>query len=215
MEGKRAPFVRWSGRSIPECKPLPGSGRNSLQHDGEWRRFPKRMAPCSSLRPQQPGKPPGAESVLYSFTGGADGGEPTGDIIDDSGVFYSTSQRGGNVGPNCPHLTLGCGTVFSLTAPASRGGAWTESVLHAFDFADGASPAADSSRRTALFTAQRFLGAGAEHATAAVPSSRLRRCNLHPATWARPASLARRRLRGDFAARRSSSLDGRLTTTET
>jgi hypothetical protein len=30
----------------------------------------------------------------------------------------------------------GCGTVFSLTPPASPGGSWTETVLHAFSGGD-------------------------------------------------------------------------------
>jgi uncharacterized protein YceK len=110
------------------------------------------------LAPPAAGKTAWTESVLYSFTGGADGGEPTGDLIDDAGVFYSTTQRGGGVGSSCPHLTLGCGTVFSLTAPARGSGAWTESVLHAFDFADGAAPAAGLLEEDGAFYGTTILG---------------------------------------------------------
>ena len=65
------------------------------------------------------------ESVLYNFTGGADGAQPSGGLIfDAAGSLYGTTNYGGNV--NC---SLGCGTVFKLT-PAS--GSWTESVLYTF-----------------------------------------------------------------------------------
>jgi uncharacterized repeat protein (TIGR03803 family) len=62
------------------------------------------------------------ESVLYSFTGGADGGTPYGGlVIDADGNLYSTTYAGG---------TSGAGTVFELSP--GEGGAWTESVLHSF-----------------------------------------------------------------------------------
>jgi len=65
------------------------------------------------------------ESVLYSFTGSADGGQPSGSLIfDASGSLYGTTNFGGN--GNC---NMGCGTVFKLT-PASSG--WTETVLYTF-----------------------------------------------------------------------------------
>jgi uncharacterized repeat protein (TIGR03803 family) len=65
------------------------------------------------------------ETVLYSFTGSADGGQPSaGLILDASGNLYGTANFGGS--GNC---NLGCGTVFKLT-PASGG--WTETVLYTF-----------------------------------------------------------------------------------
>jgi uncharacterized repeat protein (TIGR03803 family) len=68
------------------------------------------------------------ESVLYSFTGGTDGGYPvySGVIFDAAGNLYGTTQSGG--GPP------GNGVVFKL-AP-NPDGTWTESVLH--DFTGGA-----------------------------------------------------------------------------
>jgi uncharacterized repeat protein (TIGR03803 family) len=55
----------------------------------------------------------GGETVLYSFTGGADGGEPYGKLTrDKQGNLYGTTSQGGYFG-NCSEL--GCGLVFELT----------------------------------------------------------------------------------------------------
>jgi uncharacterized repeat protein (TIGR03803 family) len=69
--------------------------------------------------------------VLYSFTGGADGGYPGyGDVVfDQAGNLYGTTSLGG---------VNGFGTVFKLTP---SGGGWTESVLYSFAGGnDGAFP---------------------------------------------------------------------------
>jgi uncharacterized repeat protein (TIGR03803 family) len=67
------------------------------------------------------------ESILYRFTGGADGIFPNGSpIFDSAGNLYGATIEGGNTG--CQ--VSGCGTVFKLTP--SSGGNWTESVLYAF-----------------------------------------------------------------------------------
>ena len=61
------------------------------------------------------------ESVLYSFTGSSDGGQPEGELIFDSaGSLYGTASLAG---------ASGAGTVFKLT-PSSN--SWTLSVLHSF-----------------------------------------------------------------------------------
>lgn len=77
----------------------------------------------------------GQERVLYSFTGGADGGFPYGGLIRDStGTFYgTTSERGSET--SCPY---GCGTLFKLDSTGK------ETVLHSFSggIADGAYPLA-------------------------------------------------------------------------
>jgi uncharacterized repeat protein (TIGR03803 family) len=65
------------------------------------------------------------ETVLYNFTGNADGGQPyAGLVLDAAGNLYGTTNFGGS--GNC---SLGCGTVFKL-APASGG--WAETVLYTF-----------------------------------------------------------------------------------
>jgi len=52
----------------------------------------------------------GAETVLYSFTGGADGAYPRAGLIYQGSLVYGTTSNGGNVG-----WPSGYGTVFSLT----------------------------------------------------------------------------------------------------
>lgn len=73
------------------------------------------------------GSCPWTETVLYRFTGDADGGRPTGDLaFDSAGNIYGTTYEGGNFTQSCGY---GCGTVFKLTP--SQGG-WRETVLYAF-----------------------------------------------------------------------------------
>lgn len=71
----------------------------------------------------------GKEIVLYSFTGGADGGNPTARLLRDSkGNLYGTTYYGG---------LSNSGVVFKL------GPSRTETVLHSFDYAnDGGYPTA-------------------------------------------------------------------------
>jgi uncharacterized repeat protein (TIGR03803 family) len=74
------------------------------------------------------------ETVLYSFTGGSDGGNPiVGLIADAAGALYGTTWEGGITPSNnfCGVLNS-CGTVFKLTPPTTSGGQWTESTLYQF-----------------------------------------------------------------------------------
>lgn len=74
------------------------------------------------------------ESVIYTFTGGSDGGSPlAGLIMDASGNLYGTTAAGGQTGSSeCKTggTIPGCGVVFELS-PKSGGG-WTEQVLYTF-----------------------------------------------------------------------------------
>lgn len=68
---------------------------------------------------------PWRETVLYSFTGGSDGGNPVGEIaFDSAGNLYGAATYGGD--PSCDS---GCGVVYKLT-PSGSG--WTQTVLHSF-----------------------------------------------------------------------------------
>lgn len=75
-------------------------------------------------------------TVLYSFTGGVDGGEPyKGVTIDNEGNLYGTAVTGGS--GNCEG---GCGVAYKLS---NTGGAWTQTVIHAFTGGDdGSGPGA-------------------------------------------------------------------------
>jgi uncharacterized repeat protein (TIGR03803 family) len=74
------------------------------------------------LTPPASGTGPWTEKVLYSFTGGLDGGEPqNGIIMDTKGNLLGTASN----------------AIFQLTPPSSASGNWTETVLHDFTGPDG------------------------------------------------------------------------------
>lgn len=56
--------------------------------------------------------PDGKEKVLYRFTGGTDGSNPHGGLVELNGTLYGTTEHGG-VSGTC--AGYGCGTVFSIT----------------------------------------------------------------------------------------------------
>jgi uncharacterized repeat protein (TIGR03803 family) len=75
-------------------------------------------------------------TVLYTFSGGTDGGKPVGGLARDAaGNLYGTTSTGGDL--TC--AGIGCGVVFKLS---QSGTTWTETVLHTFenDSVDGGVP---------------------------------------------------------------------------
>ena len=73
------------------------------------------------LSPPKKGGTPWTEKVLWSFTGGNDGGNPTDALIlDSAGNLYGTATEGG---------TGVVGTVFELSPSGKK---WTETVLYNF-----------------------------------------------------------------------------------
>ena len=78
------------------------------------------------LTPPADGQGDWALSVLYTFTGGFDGGSPNPVLVmDASGALYGTTEGGGDF--------TNQGVVFKLTPPAPGGTQWTETVLHYFN----------------------------------------------------------------------------------
>ena len=77
----------------------------------------------------------GDETVLYSFTGGADGAIPLAGLMRDAaGNLYGTTEHGGDLTCN---TNIGCGTVFKLDTTGK------ETVLYSFKGkADGSAPVA-------------------------------------------------------------------------
>jgi uncharacterized repeat protein (TIGR03803 family) len=72
--------------------------------------------------------PSGTHAVLYSFTGGADGGQPyKGVTLDAQGNLYGTTVVGGTFAGPC--VEAGCGVAYKLT---NSGGVWTQTVIHTF-----------------------------------------------------------------------------------
>jgi uncharacterized repeat protein (TIGR03803 family) len=65
-----------------------------------------------------------SEQLIYTFTGGNDGGNPyAGPILDKDGNLYGTTVYGGE---------YNYGAVFELSPGPN--GTWTETVLHSFNF---------------------------------------------------------------------------------
>ena len=80
----------------------------------------------SAVTATQSGQAPthAAYTVLYSFTGGADGAYPYAGLLQDKACnLYGTTAHGNVLTCDAP---LGCGTVFKLDATG------TETVLHRF-----------------------------------------------------------------------------------
>jgi hypothetical protein len=82
---------------------------------------------------------PWSETVLYTFTGGTDGANPTSPLIfNTAGDLLGTTSNGGDV--NC--VFGPCGVLFQLT---SSSGSWQQTVLHSFTGGyDGAYPGSSS-----------------------------------------------------------------------
>jgi uncharacterized repeat protein (TIGR03803 family) len=74
----------------------------------------------------------GSETVLYTFSGGSDGGRPnSAPTRDTAGNFYGTTLYGGQ--DSCGG-GLGCGIIFQVSS------AGVETVLHTFTGPDGENP---------------------------------------------------------------------------
>jgi uncharacterized repeat protein (TIGR03803 family) len=85
--------------------------------------------------------PTGKQTVLYNFSGGSDGGYPTGGLVRDAqGNLYGTTWIGGGNANTCnPYsMPVGCGVVYKLD-PSGK-----QTILHTFaNQADGGFPNSD------------------------------------------------------------------------
>jgi uncharacterized repeat protein (TIGR03803 family) len=99
------------------------------------------------------------ESALYSFTNSTDGSGPESSLTihytQTSTVLYGSTFWAGGSQPQvgCPlgGYFAGCGTVFSLTSPATSGNPWAFAALYAFTGTglDGAHPSQNLSLNSA------------------------------------------------------------------
>jgi hypothetical protein len=86
---------------------------------------------------------------LYDFANLGDGAVPLATLtVDRKGNLYGTANGGGGLG-TCGGVAFapevvsvnGCGTVFELSPPNTKGGSWTDTTLHQFSGGtDGARP---------------------------------------------------------------------------
>src|ERR1035441_6934332 len=76
----------------------------------------------------------GTYTIIHAFLGwkGGDGGTPSGGLVAHNGVLYGVTTYGGSAACGSRPADPGCGTIYSLTPPATSGGAWTETVLYSF-----------------------------------------------------------------------------------
>jgi uncharacterized repeat protein (TIGR03803 family) len=81
-------------------------------------------------------------TILYNFQGGSDGYAPVGNLtFDKKGNLYGATIFGGGYGTCDQGIYPYCGTIFELSPPKKKGGAWTEKVLYSFKSGtDGANP---------------------------------------------------------------------------
>jgi uncharacterized repeat protein (TIGR03803 family) len=80
----------------------------------------------------------GTLTTLYDFTGGADGANPSGDMLLAGTRLYSVTNQGGD--PDCQ-----CGVIYEIT---SKG---RERVLHTFTGSDGAAYSAGLTKSNGTF----------------------------------------------------------------
>lgn len=77
--------------------------------------------------------------LLHTFTGGADGGHPRGNLILDDGVLYGTAHCGGG-GYSCYGSESGAGSFFALERSGTQ---WQLNTLFTFGVKTGGNPGGD------------------------------------------------------------------------
>jgi hypothetical protein len=87
------------------------------------------------LSPPAKSGDPWTETLIYQFKGKGfnDASAPAGGVlVDAGGNVYGTTAYGGSGDCVLLGTKAGCGTVFELSPPAQKGGAWTETILYSF-----------------------------------------------------------------------------------
>ena len=81
-------------------------------------------------------------TILYSFPNAKQGYVPWGELVFDSvGNLYGATYFGGGKGTTCDAFYKYCGAAYELSPPKTKGGKWTEQILHSFaGGTDGANP---------------------------------------------------------------------------
>jgi uncharacterized repeat protein (TIGR03803 family) len=82
---------------------------------------------CGTVFKLSPGSGQWTETVLHSFTGGADGTFPYAGVTFSGGNLFGTTYLGGGNGSGCKYL--GCGVIYEMS-PASGG--WKETIAYTF-----------------------------------------------------------------------------------
>jgi hypothetical protein len=119
-------FLGGSNAGGPASLVTQGSNLFGVSYDGEYK-----YGTIFELTPSASGT--WTESVVYDFTGGADGVSPNPAItFDSSGNLYSTTYFGGLTSECNWTGPGGCGVVYKLT-PSANETAWTQSVLYTFN----------------------------------------------------------------------------------
>jgi hypothetical protein len=75
------------------------------------------------------------ETLIYEFQGkeSNDGESPNGGLlIDGQGNLYGVTAYGGTGDCVLLGVPAGCGTVYEISPPKQKGGAWTETILYSF-----------------------------------------------------------------------------------
>jgi hypothetical protein len=84
-------------------------------------------------------------TTIYSFSGAADGGDPTGGVVQHGGHLFGVARSGGySHWANgqyglCQYWDVlhGCGVVYQLTPPVAGSAVWTETTLYVPDYTSG------------------------------------------------------------------------------
>jgi hypothetical protein len=90
------------------------------------------------LRPPADNGDPWTETLIYQFQGegSRDSSAPNGGLImDAAGNLYGVTAYGGAGDCLLLGAKVGCGTVYEISPPSEKGGAWTETILYSFQTA--------------------------------------------------------------------------------